>query len=89
LDDLTRQEVLKDAPIGQIYRQEVLNQLLAKYTSVFKLRPDDPRLLAKKMDEKSGTVSITIFACPCATCELFAPVAPADWRNIGNTQSPQ
>jgi len=68
LDDAIRREVLKDAPIGQIYRPELLDQFLAKYTSVFKLRPDDPRLLAKRMDEQSGTVSIILYACPCPTC---------------------
>ena len=68
LDDATRQAVLKDAPTGKIYNRELLDRFLAKYTSVFKLRPDDPRLLAKQMDEKSGTVSIILYACPCPTC---------------------
>jgi outer membrane protein assembly factor BamA len=68
LDDATRQAVLKDAPSGQIYDHELLDRFLAKYTSVFKLRPDDPRLLARRMDEKSGTVSTILYACPCPTC---------------------
>lgn len=68
LDDATRQAVLQDAPSGQIYNHELLARFLAKYTAVFKLRPDDPRLLAKRRDERSGTVSIILYACPCPSC---------------------
>lgn len=68
LDDATRQEVLKDAPTGQIYNPELLDRFLAKHSAVFKLRPDDPRLVQKRLDVKSNTVSITLYACPCPSC---------------------
>lgn len=68
LDDRTRQEVLKNAPIGQIYDPELLNRFLDKYVSVFKLRPDDPRLKTIQMNFATGAVSITLYACPCSIC---------------------
>ena len=68
LNDRTRQEVLKNAPIGQIYSRKLLDQFLEKYSAVFKLRPDDPRLTSRRLDENTGAVSITLYACPCPSC---------------------
>ena len=68
LDDRTRQELLNDAPIGKIYSPKSLDRFIEKYSSVFKLAPDDPRLEAMRVDEKTGAVSIILYACPCPTC---------------------
>jgi len=68
LDDHSRQKVLKDSLLGQIYNEKLFRLFLEKYSSVFKLPPDDPRLTKRRLDERAGTISITLYVCPCAVC---------------------
>jgi outer membrane protein insertion porin family len=68
LDERSRQKILKDFPIGQIYNPRLLRLFLEKYSSIFKMMPDDPRLMARQLDERAGTVAITVYACPCRVC---------------------
>jgi len=68
LDEHFRQEILKDFPIGQVYSPKVFRLFLEKYSAAFKLQPDDPRLTERHLDEKEGTISITLYACPCPVC---------------------
>jgi len=68
LDERSRQEILKDFPIGQIYNERLFRLFLEKYSSVFKLHAEDPRLTERRLDERTGTIAITLYACPCPVC---------------------
>jgi hypothetical protein len=68
LDENSTQEILKDFPVGRVYNEKVFRLFLEKYQSVLKLRPDDPRLTARRLEEGTGAVSITLYACPCPVC---------------------
>ena len=68
LDEHSRREILKDFPIGQIYNEKLFRLFLEKYSSVFKLHADDPRLIERRLDEPTGTIAITLYACPCTVC---------------------
>jgi outer membrane protein insertion porin family len=66
LDELARQELLKELPIksGQIYNSRFWELSLEKYSSIF---PDcqcgDSE---RRLDEKAGTVALTLDYRPCA-----------------------
>ena len=68
LDERSRQEILKDFPSGQVYNERLFRLLLEKYSTTFKLSPDDPRLIKRQLDERAGTIAITLYACPCPVC---------------------
>ena len=68
LEENSSREILKDFPVGQIYNEKHFRLFLEKYQSVFKLRPDDPRLTKRRLEEQTGAVSITLYACPCPVC---------------------
>jgi outer membrane protein assembly factor BamA len=68
LDEHSRREILKDFPAGQVYNEKLFRLFLDKYQSVFKLQPDDPRLTERRLEEETGAVSITLYACPCPVC---------------------
>lgn len=68
LDEHSRREILKDFPVGHAYNEKLFRLFLEKYQSAFKLRPDDPRLTARRLEEQTGAVSITLYACPCPVC---------------------
>jgi outer membrane protein insertion porin family len=68
LDEHTRREILKDFPVGHVYNPRLFRLFLEKYQSVFKLQPDDPRLTERRLEEQTGAVSITLYACPCPVC---------------------
>jgi outer membrane protein insertion porin family len=68
LDERSRQEILKDFPNGQVYNERLFRLFLEKYSSIFKLSPDDPRLTERRLDERAGTIAITLYACPCPVC---------------------
>jgi outer membrane protein insertion porin family len=66
LDELARQELLKELPIksGQIYNSRLWELSLEKYSSIF---PDcqcgDSE---RRLDEKAGTVALTLDLRPCS-----------------------
>jgi outer membrane translocation and assembly module TamA len=68
LDERSRRGILMDFPVGQVYNEKRFRSFLKKYQPAFKLRPDDPRLTARRLDEQTGAVSITLYACPCRVC---------------------
>ena len=64
LDELSRQEILKDAPVGQIYNQRLFDGFLEKHASTLKFH-DDSYHVTKRLDERAGTVEITLDSHPC------------------------
>jgi outer membrane protein insertion porin family len=65
LDETSRQEILKDLQVGQIYNQRLFDLFLEKHASTFKFLHDDPSHVAKRLDERAGTVEITLGSRPC------------------------
>jgi outer membrane protein insertion porin family len=65
LDDPSRREVLKDLRVGQVYNQRLFELALKKHASVLRFLHDDPWHVAKRMDEKMGTVEVALDARPC------------------------
>lgn len=61
----SRQEVLRDMRVGQIYNQRLFELSLKNHASVLRFVHDDPWHVAKRIDEKMGTVAITLDAHPC------------------------
>ena len=64
LDELSRQEILKDAPVGQIYNQRLFDGFLEKHASTLKFH-DDSYHVTKRLDGRAGTVEITLDSHPC------------------------
>jgi outer membrane protein assembly factor BamA len=65
LDETSRQEVLNDFPVGQIYNQRIFFLWLEKHYDMFRFSVDDPSRTLRRLDEKAGTVDITLDARPC------------------------
>jgi outer membrane protein assembly factor BamA len=65
LDGPSQREVLKDMRVGQIYNQRLFELSLKKHASLLRFLHDDPRHVAKRLDERMGTVAITLDARPC------------------------
>jgi len=65
LDGPSQREVLKDMPVGQIYNQRLFELSLKKHASLLRFQHDDPWHVAKRLDERIGTVAITLDARPC------------------------
>ena len=63
VDETSRQELLKDFPSGQIYSEKVLREFLEKHS--FEFSPSDPWHTERHLDERRGTMSITLDARPC------------------------
>ena len=68
LDEHSQQELLKDFQVGQIYNQRLFDLFIERNFPVFKMHHDDPRLTSRQLDEKKGTIAITLYACPCPVC---------------------
>jgi outer membrane protein insertion porin family len=68
LDQHSRLEILKDLPVGQVYNQRLFALFVEEHFDVLKLHHDDPRLVERHLDERNGTVAITVYACPCPVC---------------------
>lgn len=68
VDDSTRQEILKEFPKGQIYSEGNFRKFLKRHASEFSahFEPDDPFATERHLNERNGTVWITIDARPCA-----------------------
>jgi len=65
LDGPSQREVLKDMRVGQIYNQRLFDLSLKKHASLLRLLHDDPSHVAKRLDERMGTVEIVLDARPC------------------------
>jgi outer membrane protein assembly factor BamA len=66
LDGHSRREVLKDLHVGQVYNQRLFDLALKKHASELRFLHNDPRSVAKRVDEKMGTVEVALDARPCA-----------------------
>jgi outer membrane protein assembly factor BamA len=65
LNESAQQEILKDFPVGQIYNTRIFELSLKKHSTLFQFSPDDPWQVKKQLDERAGTVAITLDARPC------------------------
>jgi outer membrane protein assembly factor BamA len=65
LDELTRQELLKDFPLkrGQVYDYGLFKSFILRHPSIS--APNDPNHIYRRLDERAGTVAITLDARPC------------------------
>jgi outer membrane protein assembly factor BamA len=65
LNEPARQEILKDFPVGQIYNARIFELSLKKHSTLLQFSSDDPRHVKRLLDERAGTVAITLDAHPC------------------------
>jgi hypothetical protein len=65
LSEAAQEGILKGFPIGQIYHARTLERFLGKHSSLLQFSSDDPRHVKKLLDERAGTVAITLDAWPC------------------------
>jgi outer membrane protein insertion porin family len=65
LDEPTQREILKDFPIGQVYNGRLFDLFVAKHYSILRFSPDDPSHIGRRVDERAGTVALTLDARPC------------------------
>jgi outer membrane protein insertion porin family len=67
LDEPSQEEILKDFPVGRVYNIRTFELLLKKHSSLLQFSsPDDPRHVEKRLDERAGTVAITLHVHPCS-----------------------
>ena len=66
LDGSSRREVLKDLRVGQVYNQRLFDLALKKHASELRFPHDDPSNVAKRLNEKMGTVEVALDARPCS-----------------------
>lgn len=66
LDEPSQRKVLKDMRVGQIYNQRLFELSLKKHASLLGFLDDDPRHVAKRLDEGMGNVAITLDTRPCS-----------------------
>jgi outer membrane protein assembly factor BamA len=65
LNEPAQQEILKDFPVGQIYNARIFELSLKKHSTLLQFSSDDPRHVKRLLDERAGTVAITLDAHPC------------------------
>jgi outer membrane protein insertion porin family len=65
VDEASRQKVLNEFPIGKIYNEAAFSQFLEKHS--FKFSTDDPWHIKRRLDEPTGTVTITLDARKCGS----------------------
>jgi outer membrane protein assembly factor BamA len=66
LSEPAQQEILKDFPVGQIYNVRIFELFLEKHSSLLQFSsPYDPRHVKRQLDERAGTLAITLDAHPC------------------------
>lgn len=65
LNEPAQQDILKDFPVGQIYNARIFELSLKKHSTLLQFSSDDPRHVKKQLDERAGTVAITLDARPC------------------------
>jgi outer membrane protein assembly factor BamA len=65
VDESSRTELLKDAPVGQVYNQRLIDLFLKKHASIFKFSSADPLYIARRVDEKAGTMEVSLDVGPC------------------------
>ena len=61
----SQRKVLKDMRVGQIYNSRLFALSLKKHASLLRFLHDDPWHVAKRIDERMGTVEIVLDARPC------------------------
>ena len=66
LDEPARQKILKDFPIkhGQVYDGRLFESFMLRHPSIS--APGDPNRIFRQLDERAGTVAITLDARPCS-----------------------
>jgi surface antigen-like variable number repeat protein len=67
LDGPARDELLKASPVkpGGVYREQDFDVFLAEHISLLNFYPDEPGHVDRHLNEKAGTIAITINAAPC------------------------
>jgi outer membrane protein assembly factor BamA len=65
LDEPTQREILKDFPIGQVYNGRLFDLFVARHYSILRFSPDDPSHIGRRLDERTGTVALTLDARTC------------------------
>jgi outer membrane protein assembly factor BamA len=60
------QEILRDFPVGKVYNARIFELFLKQHSSQLGFSSDDPWHVTKHLDERAGTVAITLDARPCA-----------------------
>jgi outer membrane protein assembly factor BamA len=65
LTEPARQEIRKDFKVGQIFNGRAFELFLVKHSSLLHFSADDPRHVKKTLDERTGTVAITLDTRPC------------------------
>ncbi len=63
----SEQQILQDSPLraGQIYNSRLLRLLIERHPATFKFASDDPAHIWRDLDERSGTVAITLDVRAC------------------------
>jgi outer membrane protein insertion porin family len=69
VDDSARQEILKEFSKGQIYSERHFRKFLKEHASEVSARfePTDPYVTERHLDERNGTVWISVDARPCVS----------------------
>jgi outer membrane protein assembly factor BamA len=65
LSEPAQREILQDFPVGKIYNARIFELFLKEHSSLLHFSADDPRHVKKTLDERAGTVLITLDARPC------------------------
>lgn len=65
LDEPSRQELLQAYPIGQVYSARHFQEVLEKHSRIWQFSADDPFHSSRRLDERTGTVTITLDARLC------------------------
>jgi outer membrane protein assembly factor BamA len=65
LNEPAQQEILKDFSVGQIYNARIFELSLKKHSTLLQFSSDDPQHVKKQLDERAGTVAITLDTRPC------------------------
>lgn len=66
LDEPKRQELLKEFPMkrGQAYDGRLFDSFMLRHPAIS--APNDPNRISRRLDERVGTVSITVYAQSCS-----------------------
>ena len=63
VDEPRQHEILSAFPIGQTYDERMFREFLKQHS----FEPDDPWLVERHLDERTGAVAITLNARPCVS----------------------
>jgi len=67
VDEATRAEILHDGPLSrsQVYNSRLLKLMIERHPAIFRFASDDPAHIWRDLDERTGTVAISLDARPC------------------------